>query len=279
MTDKIPVAKFAVLLAAVVAVTGCSSAKQQSAAPSTAQATKPTPRPQARAKPRIVRPHNHAVPILMYHVVEPARAGVAFPGLYVRPSDFAGQMRWLAAHRYHAVTLSRVYDYWHYGLALPPKPIVISFDDGYRSTYSVAFPDLRRLHWPGVVNLEVAHTSTRWGLPPPLVRGLIRAGWEIDSHTLTHPDLTTVDAARLRSEIAGSRVAIRREFHVPVDFFCYPSGRYDGAVVAAVRAAGYLGATSTDYGLARPGDLFTLDRVRVSGSDGVAGLAAKLGAL
>ena len=68
MTDKIPVAKFAVLLGAVVAVTGCSSAKQQSAAPTTAQATKPA-RPQAPARPRIVRPHNRAVPILMYHVV------------------------------------------------------------------------------------------------------------------------------------------------------------------------------------------------------------------
>ena len=56
MTDKIPpVAKFAVLLAAVVAVTGCSSARQQSAAPTTAQATKPAPRRQAPPKPRIVR--------------------------------------------------------------------------------------------------------------------------------------------------------------------------------------------------------------------------------
>jgi hypothetical protein len=64
-----------------------------------------------------------------------------------------------------------------------------------------------------------------------------------------------------------------------VNFFCYPAGRYDAAVVAAVQQAGYLGATTTTYGLARPGDLFTLARVRVSGSDGVKGLAAKLAAL
>src|SRR5438046_9708699 len=109
MTDKIPpVAKFAVALAAVVAVTGCSSAKQQSAAPTTAQATKPAPRPQAPAKPRIVRPHNGAVPILMYHVVGTAPPNAPYPALYVSRSDFAGQLAWLHAHAYHAVPLPRV---------------------------------------------------------------------------------------------------------------------------------------------------------------------------
>jgi hypothetical protein len=64
-----------------------------------------------------------------------------------------------------------------------------------------------------------------------------------------------------------------------VNFFCYPAGRYNPAVVAAVQRAGYFGATTTNYGLARPGDLFTLARVRMNGSDGVQGLAAKLAAL
>ena len=65
-------------------------------------------------------------------------------------------------------------------------------------------------------------------------------------------------------------------FGVPVDFFCYPAGRLDDTVVAAVRSAGYLGATTTAPGLATPADIFRLNRVRVDRSDGVAGLAAKL---
>jgi hypothetical protein len=65
-------------------------------------------------------------------------------------------------------------------------------------------------------------------------------------------------------------------FHQPVDFFCYPAGRYDDAVVAAVRAAGFLGATTEAEGFAKRDSLFTLDRVRVNGSDGVVGLAEKL---
>src|SRR5256886_14147502 len=110
MTDKIPpVANFAALLAAVVAVTGCSSARQQSAAPTTAQATKPAPRRQAPAKPRIVRPHNPAVPILMYHVVGTAPPDAPYPGLYVRRPVFAAQLAMLHARGYHAVSHRRAY--------------------------------------------------------------------------------------------------------------------------------------------------------------------------
>jgi hypothetical protein len=74
-------------------------------------------------------------------------------------------------------------------------------------------------------------------------------------------------------------VDLQHLFHVPVDFFCYPSGRYDARVVAAVRRAGYLGATTTNYGLARPQDIYTLGRIRINGSDRLAGFAHKLQSL
>src|SRR5256885_7261690 len=195
MTDKIPpVAKFAVLLAAVVAVTGCSSARQKSAAPTTAQATKPAPRRQAPAKPRLVRPHNRAVPILMYHVVGTAPPDAPYPGLYVRRADFAGQLAWLRAHGYHAVSLRRVYDYWKHGYALPQKPVVLTFDDGYREDFTNVRPLLARRHWPGVLNLAVRNLLDR-KLTVAQIRTLIANGWEIDAHTLTHRDLTTLDGA------------------------------------------------------------------------------------
>lgn len=221
--------------------------------------------------------HDAPVPILMYHVVAAPPSGAPFPGLYVTRRDFAGQVAWLAAHGYTGVTLDEVFAFWRGKGRLPRRPVVLSFDDGYHSQYANARPILRARGWPGVLNLEFRNLQPSWGIHAKQVRALVAAGWEIDAHTLTHPDLTTVGAAQLRREVAGSRRAIRRAFHVPVDFFCYPSGRYDDAVVAAVQAAGFLGATTTSEGFARPGSLFTLDRVRVNGSDGVAGLAAKLG--
>jgi peptidoglycan/xylan/chitin deacetylase (PgdA/CDA1 family) len=219
------------------------------------------------------------VPILMYHVVSAPPASARYPDLFVRPHDFAAEMDWLERHRYHAVTLKRVYDSWTRGAKLPVRPIVISFDDGYLSQYTQAFPSLRAHHWPGVLNMEVNFMHGTGALVPWRVRTLIAAGWELDAHTLTHPDLTTLDDAELWRQVHGSRVALQRKFHVPVDFFCYPAGRYNARVIRAVKLAGFLGATTTKYGLARPPGLFTLDRIRINGSDGVSGFASKLTAL
>jgi peptidoglycan/xylan/chitin deacetylase (PgdA/CDA1 family) len=219
------------------------------------------------------------VPILMYHVISSPPAGAPYPDLYVPRRDFAREVQWLAAHGYRAVTLQRVFDAWRGAAMLPAKPVVLSFDDGYRSQVTNGLPVLEAEHWPGVLNLEVRNLQPVWGIRPPGVRKLLAAGWELDAHTLTHPDLTAVDAERLHDEVAGSRAAIRKRFHVPVNFFCYPAGRYNAAVIAAVQQAGYLGATTTRYGLARPSDLYTLARVRVNGTDGASGLAAKLEAL
>jgi len=156
------------------------------------------------------------------------------------------------------------------------KPVVISFDDGYRSDYNVAAPILQRLGWPGVLNLCVSHVKPHGDLPAPLVRVLTANHWELDAHSLTHPDLTTLGAAQLKIEVAGSRSWLRTHFHQPVDFFCYPSGAFDATVVAAVRAAGYKGATTTVEGIATPGNPYELSRVRVSGSMSVMELGAAL---
>jgi peptidoglycan/xylan/chitin deacetylase (PgdA/CDA1 family) len=172
-----------------------------------------------------------------------------------------------------------VYDYWTSGAPLPRRPVVISFDDGYLSQYTHAFPVLEADHWPGVLNMEVNFVGPATGLRPWRIRRLLAGGWELDAHTLTHPDLTTLDAAELRRQVAGSRTALRRRFHVPVNFFCYPDGRYDDRVIAEVRRAGFLGATTTTYGLARPPNYLTLDRIRIDGSDGLIGFARKLSAL
>jgi peptidoglycan/xylan/chitin deacetylase (PgdA/CDA1 family) len=215
----------------------------------------------------------------MYHVIAAAPAGVEFPNLFVRPSDFAAQMHWLAAKGFHAVTLDRVYDYWLRGTRLPARPIVVSFDDGTLGQHVHALPVLRALHWPGVLNLKVDALKSRYTLPAWRVHDMLAAGWELDAHTITHPDLTHVGDAQLWQEVHGSRVELQHMFHVPVDFFCYPSGRYDARVEAAVRRAGYLGATTTNYGLAWPQDIYTLSRVRIDGSDGLQGFARKLQSL
>jgi peptidoglycan/xylan/chitin deacetylase (PgdA/CDA1 family) len=219
------------------------------------------------------------VPILMYHVISDAPASAPYPDLYVPRARFGAQVGWLARHGYHAVTLQRVFDSWRGSATLPAKPVVLSFDDGYLSQLRNAGPILKARHWPGVLNLEVRNLKPVWGIRPPGIRRLIGWGWEIDAHTINHPDLTTLGDDQLREEVAGSRAAIHRLFHVPVNFFCYPSGRYNETVIAAVQAAGYLAATTTNYGPAKPSELYTLARVRINGSDSLPAFAAKLEAI
>jgi peptidoglycan/xylan/chitin deacetylase (PgdA/CDA1 family) len=214
------------------------------------------------------------VPILMYHVLSAPPPGAAYAGLFVRPAEFKAQMNWLARHGYEAVTLREAYEQWTAGVPLPPRPVVLSFDDGYLSQYTTGYETLRAHGWPGVLNLQVDFLRPVGGMRPWRVRGLIAAGWEIDAHTFTHPDLTTVDDRRLWREVDGSRVALRGRFHVPVDFFCYPEGHYDARVVEAVRRAGFLGATTETYGVARPPDFFALPRIRVDGDEGMRAFAA-----
>ena len=215
------------------------------------------------------------VPILMYHVIGNAPASAQLPELFVDPDAFTAQMEWLERRGYTAVTLNQVYDAWFKDGKLPPKPIVLTFDDGYRGDYVYARRTLRRLRWPGDLNLLVKNIPAE--LTDRMVEQLINDGWEIDAHTISHLDLTTMGGARLRREVAGSREILQRRFQQPVNFFCYPAGKLNQATIQAVRHAGYLGATTELPGEATKSKMFELHRIRVDGSDGVSGLARKLG--
>jgi peptidoglycan/xylan/chitin deacetylase (PgdA/CDA1 family) len=223
-----------------------------------------------------------AVPILMYHVINPPPAGAPFPGLYVTPEEFAEQMRALARAGYRAVTMDELWASWREGAPLPGgRPIVLSFDNGYQSQYTQALPVLRRLGWVGVENLQLTGLPpAQGGLSREQVRGLLAAGWELDTQGFSHADLITLDAAQLHYQVAVARSTIQGLYHVPVNWFCYPSGHYDAAVVAAVQAAGYRGSTTVVPGWAQPAeDSYRLPRLRVLGGTGGSTLLDEIAAI
>jgi peptidoglycan/xylan/chitin deacetylase (PgdA/CDA1 family) len=109
------------------------------------------------------------------------------------------------------------------------------------------------------------------------VRTLVRRGWEIASHTYTHPDLTKVSASELQHEVADSRDWLRKRFGGQVAFFCYPYGRTSAAIEDAVATAGYSGATTVSRGVATPAsDPLELPRMLVRPRDTAATLAQRL---
>ena len=105
---------------------------------------------------------------------------------------------------------------------------------------------------------------------------MIAAGWELAAHTINHLDLTELDAAQLKEEVAGSRAILRRDYGVPVRNFCYPAGQFDETAIAAVEAAGYTGATTEIHGYADRAHPFELARYEILGSGGLAGMIADL---
>jgi peptidoglycan/xylan/chitin deacetylase (PgdA/CDA1 family) len=224
-----------------------------------------------------LRASRAAVPVLMYHVIAAAPAGAKYAGLWVSPDAFRAQVDALAKAGYTAVTLDQVLDAWDGKPALPPKPVVLTFDDGYLSQGKDAGAILAARGWPGVLYLAWHNLGTPGGITRSRITTMIKAGWEIDAHTINHRDLTTLGAADLRAEVAGSRRKIQQAFGVPVNGFCYPAGRFDPTVEQAVRDAGYRSATTELPGRASPSqDRFALSRIRVNAGDSPSAVLARV---
>jgi len=204
------------------------------------------------------------VPILSYHALDDSGAVTA-----TRPDQFTRQMEHLARAGYQALTVSE----WIEGLR-PLRPVVITFDDGFRSVAEVARPVLERLGFRATVYVTAQYCGGRndWPTQPaavpraPLlawdeVRALIGAGLEIGSHTLTHPPLTRLSPPDAEREIARSKQIIENETGQPVRSFAYPYGDYNDRVRSLV-AAHYQSACGTRLGLVGPdSDPLALERV------------------
>lgn len=203
------------------------------------------------------------VPILMWHVVAQPRPGTPYPELWVSPAQFRAQVGALKTAGFNAITMAELWRAWHGSGRLPAHPVVLSFDDGDISHLTHAAPVLADAGWPGVLNLAVNHLGPK-GLPRWAARRLLQGGWEIGSHTVDHLDLTTLSDDALADQLTRSRTLIRSMLGVDARFFCYPAGRNDERVRAAVAKAGYVAATTTVPGIAAPtNDPFLLPRIRV----------------
>jgi peptidoglycan/xylan/chitin deacetylase (PgdA/CDA1 family) len=256
----------AVVATAVIVLTSAGGSDQHAPGVS-AKPASAARRHRASGAPTIRMTAQAAVPILAYHVINQAPPGSPISSsLYVSPSEFSAQMEALRASGWHAVTLDELEANWTRGTALgTEKPIVLTFDDGYASHYTNALPILRRLGWVGVENLRLnGLTPSDGGLSDAQLRGLIAAGWELDSEGIEQSDLTTLDPLALGEQITTARQTLRSRYNVPADWLSYPGGHYNAAVIAAARAAGFLGALTGFPGAAGPrSDRFRMPRINV----------------
>jgi len=240
-----------------------------------------TPVPTATYPPP---PASVNVPILMYHYISeiPADADVYRRDLTVTPARFEAQLQYLQAQGYQSVSLVDIYETLALGKPLPARPIVLTFDDGYKDAYTHALPLLQAYGFTG--EFFVLATPAHFEAPAYMTWGEIRtladAGMSIQAHGRDHYDLTGRDYDFLVYQVLGAREAVEAHTGRPATFFCYPSGRHDASVEAVVASAGYLGAVTTAWGTELSLDnRMTWPRIRIKGAWGIEEFSSVLSSL
>lgn len=223
-------------------------------------------------------PKQQGIPILMYHKVNPdPRTGGL--GLRVPPDKFEWQMKYLKRNGYQTVSLTDVMDHFEHGKHLPDKPIVITFDDGYKDNHDYAYPIMKKYGFTGtvfVVTKAIGNTNffdVEKKLQPKNkmmdwneIRAIEAGGFVIGAHTVDHPRLADIPPEVARHQIEESKRVLENGLKKPVEVFAYPYGSYNDTVAEITKQAGFRAAVTTELGLAKiDSDPYKLKRIRITG--------------
>ncbi len=196
--------------------------------------------------------------ILMYHAV--AAAGEPASRFVIPAARLRRQLAWLRIRRRPVISLGDYARLRSEHRLPPPRSVILTFDDGYADTAEAANPLLRRHAAPATlfVVTGAVGTANRWDAEGPLagrplldwegIRALRDEGFEIGSHTVSHPDLTACPRPDAEREVADSLATLRRELGGTTAHFSYPYGRRDPAVMEMVTEAGYATAVGITPG-------------------------------
>src|SRR3954447_18774432 len=198
--------------------------------------------------------------VLCYHIVESPRD----PRMEISREVFAQQMDYLEMTGYTVIPLRDLYDFvMGAKKSLPKRAVVVTIDDGWRSTYTEVFPEMQKRKFPFTVFIYPKIIGqTAYAMTWKQLKEMADAGVDIQSHSLSHPFLTkrrhasfdeSAYGAWLKHELADSKKILERETGKGVEFLAYPYGDYDHTVAASAAKAGYAAALTCEYGRVRRG--------------------------
>jgi peptidoglycan/xylan/chitin deacetylase (PgdA/CDA1 family) len=198
--------------------------------------------------------------ILMYHQISDYLGQLP---LNVTPSLFEKQIKYLLSRNFKVISLTQLVEYLKGNSTLPPKSVVITFDDGYKNNYLHAYPILKKYNLPatiflitGFVNGNIKPGSysqayreifskcsnyTKEWLPLSWeeIREMSENGIEFGAHTVSHPRLTKIPLKKAREEIELSKREIEEKLGKEVKCFAYPYGDYNEKIIELVKEAGF----------------------------------------
>lgn len=198
--------------------------------------------------------------VLCYHIIGSSQE----PRMEVSRETFRQQMHYLETTGYNVIPLQHLYEYVvGKRSSIPKNAVVITLDDGWRSTYTEAYPELKKRGFPFTLFIYPKIIGrTTIALTWDQIREMAEAGADVQSHTLSHGYLTRrhqtgLDdaqyAAWLETELVESKRIIEKKVGRDVNFLAYPYGDYDTRVAAAAEKAGYFAGLTCDYGRVKPG--------------------------
>lgn len=200
--------------------------------PGDAAAATPTPDPPASRR--------LDVPILLYHHIS-AGLGKPTERYVVSKLDFERQMRSLKAWGYTTITLAELSAAISDGHHLPPRPLVITFDDGYQDVYDQAYPILEKLNYSAAVFVIGRQLGLKGYLGKEELQELAASGWEVGNHTYNHHSLRQ-PGINLKLEIETARDDLAKLLGIEVPYFSFPYGLTSQYVTRQVQQAGYIAA-------------------------------------
>jgi len=214
-------------------------------------------------------PNNVIVPILLYHWIEvsPTDGPNYTSPYYVKPEVFDAEMKLLYDWGYQTITIDMLLNAINEGAELPPRPMLITFDDGHVDNYTNAFPIMQKYGFTGTLYIVGNYIGIDNYLNVDQIKEMAAAGWEVGSHTMNHLDLTALEPQRQRAEVVDSKIFLEQTLGVPIKTIAYPFGISNSSVIDYAHFAGYIAGMSLgfthDQGL---GNLFTLQRRDVKGT-------------
>lgn len=220
------------------------------------------------------------VPILMYHYISnnPNPADKARYELETTPDLFDSQMNYLAQNGFNPISFDTMYAGLKGQITLPPKPIIISIDDGYVDAFVNAFPILKKYNFHATIFIPTSLMNQGYYLTWDEITQMQKSGLiSFEAHSLTHPDLPTLRPDKMKQEIFDSKQVLESHIGVPVNFFAYPYGTSNQLAREYVKEAGFFGAVGTWYGTTEyEGNAYDWPRVRIGGTMTIEDFAHKI---
>jgi peptidoglycan/xylan/chitin deacetylase (PgdA/CDA1 family) len=229
------------------------------------------------------------IPILMYHSIS-SYASSKFKPCIVSPETFDEHLSYLDQYHYTPITVTQfVQAMARGGEGLPPRPMILTFDDGYADFYTEALPALKRHGFVATLYIPTAFVggTSLWaqdigeGSRPLLtweqLAEISASGIECGAHTHTHRSLDMLPPSEVRDEIVRSKELLEDHLGQQVSSFAYPFGYYSARVRQLVRMAGYASACAIKGALSSlHDDPYALARLAIKPDTGVHALATAL---